>query len=168
MGEAQPYGTWGLGGTQKSSLLPQRPETTAPSPAAGERLGQILTFCFPASNLLYSSGGGWDLPTHFCLASCSCEALQEEAGARGGRRKGSTLLAICFSSSGSSVQPHGFTLGGSPLLSSMGVPCAVVWMPTEPASQLGLPPQVLRFPSVKSSSKLLHFNNSCFSLLPKP
>lgn len=58
MGEAQPYGTWGLGGTQKSSLLPQRPETTAPSPAAGERLGQILTFCFPASNLLYSSGGG--------------------------------------------------------------------------------------------------------------
>lgn len=141
MGEAQPYRTWGLGGTQKSSLLPQRPETAAPSPAAGERLGQILTFCFPASNLLYSSGGGGDLPTHFCLASCSCEALQEEAEARGGRRKGSILLAVCFSSSGSSAQPQGFTLRGSPLLSSAGVPYAVVRMPTELASQLGLPPQ---------------------------
>lgn len=125
-------------------------EIVSPAPEARDRCtqprcwgeaGPDTHFLLPSLKPTVFQWGGGDLPTHFCLASCSCEALQEEAEARGGRRKGSILLAVCFSSSGSSAQPQGFTLGGSPLLSSAGVPYAVVRMPTELASQLGLPPQ---------------------------
>lgn len=162
MGEAQPRGTWGLGGSSEMVCPAPRPETTSPSPAAGERLGQMLSFCFPASNLLRSSGG--TPPAQLC------EALRWEAEAwvDGGRRAHSFRPVFPVLGTVSSLSPSPGVEQGedSPLLPSAGVPCAVLSRPTELASWLGLP---LRVPSLRHPHpKPLNFNNSSFSPLPKP
>lgn len=138
MGEAQPRGTWGLGRSSEMICPAPRPETTSPSPAAGERLGQMLSFCFPASNLLRSRGG--TPPAHLC------EALQGEAEAWVDRGRRAHSFLPVFSGSGNSVHlstsPGGQQGEDSPLLPSAGVPCAVVSRPTELASMARAPPEV--------------------------
>lgn len=142
MGEAQPRGTWGLGRSSEMICPAPRPETTSPSPAAGERLGQMLSFCFPASNLLRSRGG--TPPAHLC------EALQGEAEAwvDRGRRAHSFLPVFPVPGTVStSPLPLGGSRGrivpscpalGSHVQLSRGLRSLPPW--------LGLP---LRFPSVR-------------------
>lgn len=137
MGKAQPCRMWRLGDWKELTsclLCPRDQRPLYPAPPLGRAwasysvtTSQPQTCCSPVWGLCRSTSA-W---------SAAPEALQEEAEARGGRKKESTLLPVCFPVVGAAsslmASPR-----GHPILCSTGVPWAVV---PELASWLGLPPQ---------------------------